>query len=84
MLFPTFSRAAIEDSLLRIVGNLNLLSHGEDQCGALAETHVRVSAGFRGSFASLTRNTAIAQWDKMQNENLLSHGDFIVALGYNA
>ena len=32
--FPTFSRAAIEDSVLSIVGNQNLVSHGEDDHGA--------------------------------------------------
>ena len=62
MFFPTFSRAAIDDSVLRIAGHPNLLSHGEDQCGALAEAHVRVGAGFRGNFALLTTMTAWGGW----------------------
>ena len=53
--FPTFSRAAIEDSVLRIVGNQNFVSHGEDDCGAWPKRMSEWAPDFAGVLLHLPR-----------------------------
>ena len=80
--FPTFSRAAIEDSVLRIVGNQNLVSHGEDDCGAWPKRMSEWAPDFAGV---LRLKPCMGRLDDVRQMRILYPTlIFIVALGCNA